>query len=97
MSKPADIHSELSAYLDGELSETEVEKIRVRLLTDTTWRSRLEEFRELNHILALWDCLDSRNIRASAGFEARLLHRLRLHRMQKNLRGGLPPATRSLS
>ena len=95
MRKPAEIHSELSAYLDGELSETEAEKIRVKLLTDSTWRSRFEEFRELNHILALWDCLDSRNIRASAGFEVRLVNRLRLLRMKKNLRG-LPPPSRTM-
>lgn len=93
MKKPADILVQLSAYLDGELSEEESAGIREKLIENKQWRSHLEDLRELNLLLTLWDNLDTRGIKASSGFESGLIERLRSLRRKRNVRGK-PSATR---
>ncbi len=77
MNRPADNSACLSAYLDGELSEEESAGLSAAVLENDSWRKQLEELRELNRLLTLWDEHEIQGIRASRDFERRLVCRLR--------------------
>ena len=87
MSRPADRQAQLSAYLDGELSEEESAGIRIVLMNDERLRTRLEELKELDRLLTVWDRHDMVDIRASDTYESRLLKRMRGLHLKSRLSG----------
>ena len=77
MDRPADEIHRLSALLDNELDQREAAEVKIKIMQSKKLRCEYENLKALNNILQHWDRIELKDIRASAGFELRLLERLR--------------------
>lgn len=93
MNIPAEISAQISAFLDGELTEKESAGLKEMLMKECRWRKRLDEFRGLNDMLDRWDKVEMKNIHASANYERCLIERLRILCFTSRLNGHSPDAS----
>jgi len=77
MSRPVDDLIQLSALLDNELREAEVEEVKKKLINSEKLRREFEYLKALDRLLRNWDRDDIRGIRASVSFEKNLGDRLK--------------------
>ncbi len=90
MNIPAEISAQISAFLDGELTEEESAGLKELLMKNCRWRKRLAEFRGLNDMLERWDKVEMQDIHASENYEKCLIERLRLICFTSRLNGHSP-------